>query len=215
MRIDKSVWLRWAALSLAGILAFVTAFPVHAAEGYSYGQFRSGNFDGERIAEEEYTSITIYSEEDLDEFAVNCQLDSWSRDKYVRLAGDIVLSDGRELMIPSFGGIFDGGGYKISNLQITASGSAMGLFRYIQEGGVVRNLSVSGKVFPGGSKSRVGMLAGVNYGRILNCSVSGQLAGTEDIGGIAGINEASGEIWGDCRGGEQHGRYLWNQQRDA
>ena len=200
MRIDKSVWLRWAALSLAGILAFVTAFPVHAAEGYSYGQFRSGNFDGERIAEEEYTSITIYSEEDLDEFAVNCQLDSWSRDKYVRLAGDIVLSDGRELMIPSFGGIFDGGGYKISNLQITASGSAMGLFRYIQEGGVVRNLSVSGKVFPGGSKSRVGMLAGVNYGRILNCSVSGQLAGTEDIGGIAGINEASGEIR-VCRSG--------------
>ena len=38
--------------------------------------------------------------------------------------------------------------------------------RYVQEGGVVRNLSVSGRVHPEGSGNRVGLLAGVNYGQI-------------------------------------------------
>ena len=59
---------------------------------------------------------------------------------------------------------------------------------------MVRNLSVSGRVAPGGSKSQAGILAGVNYGRIENCSVSGNVTGAREVGGIAGANRATGEI---------------------
>lgn len=160
----------------------------------TYEEFRSGKDAGKPAAESSYTTIHISSEEDLTAFAESCQLDSWSLDKYVVLDGDIVLSAGFDRVIPGFGGVFDGGGHKISNLRIEAAGSDQGLFRYVREGAEVRNLTVSGRVQPAGSQSRVGILAGVNYGRIINCSVSGIVTGDEGVGGIVGVNEASGEI---------------------
>ncbi|MDE5892851.1 MAG: hypothetical protein K2H45_08020, partial [Acetatifactor sp.] len=41
---------------------------------------------------------------------------------------------------------------------------------------------------------QVGILAGRNYGSIVNCQVSGALEGDEEVGGIAGVNEESGVI---------------------
>lgn len=176
---------------------------VHAEEsGKTYEEYRSGTDAGGTDAGGTETSgigtarteIHISTEEDWAEFAKNCELDSWSLDKYVVLEGDIVLSENYEAVIPGFGGIFEGNGHKISNLRIETAGSDMGLFRYIREGAEVRNLSVSGRVQPEGSQSRVGILAGVNYGKIRNCSVAGSVTGDESVGGIAGVNEASGEI---------------------
>lgn len=160
----------------------------------TYEEYRSGKDAGQPAGESGYTTIHISTEADLAELAENCGLDSWSLDKYVVLDGDIVLSESFDRVIPGFGGIFEGGGHKISNLRIESAGSDTGLFRYIREGAEVRNLTVSGRVQPGGSQSRVGILAGVNYGRIRNCSVSGMVTGDEGVGGIAGVNEASGEI---------------------
>lgn len=160
----------------------------------SYEEYRSGKDAGQLADESDYTEIHIATEADLAELAENCGLDSWSLDKYVVLDGDIALSEGFNKVIPGFGGIFEGGGHKISNLRIETAGSDTGLFRYIREGAEVRNLTVSGRVQPGGSQSHVGILAGVNYGRIINCSVSGMVTGDEGIGGIAGVNETSGEI---------------------
>lgn len=171
---------------------------VHAEEsGKTYEEYRSGKNAGDMDVTDmdvTGTEIHISTEEDLAEFAKNCELDSWSLDKYVVLDGDIVLSENYEAVIPGFGGIFEGNGHRISNLRIESAGSDTGLFRYIREGAEVRNLSVSGKVQPEGSQSRVGILAGVNYGIIRNCSVAGSVAGDESVGGIAGVNEASGEI---------------------
>lgn len=171
---------------------------VYAEEsGRTYEEYRSGMDAGGMDAggmDAERTEIHISTEEDLVAFAKNCELDSWSLDKYVVLDGDIVLSENYEVVIPGFGGIFEGNGHKISNLRIETVGSDTGLFRYIREGAEVRNLSVSGRVQPQGSQSRVGILAGVNYGKIRNCSVAGSVAGDESVGGIAGVNETSGEI---------------------
>lgn len=171
---------------------------VHAEEGgRTYEEYRSGTDAGgidTGGTDATRTEVHISTEEDWAEFAKNCELDTWSLDKYVVLDGDIVLSENYEAVIPGFGGIFEGNGHKISNLRIETVGSDTGLFRYIREGAEVRNLSVSGKVQPEGSQSRVGILAGVNYGRIRNCFVYGSVAGDESVGGIAGVNEASGEI---------------------
>ena len=147
-----------------------------AGSDKTYEQYRSGGEAGQR-KESDYIQIHISTEEDLAELAENCELDSWSVDKYVILDGDIVLKEHSGLMIPGFGGIFDGCGYGISNLELENSGSGVGLFRYVRQGAVIRNLSVSGRVHPGGSQSQVGILAGVNYGEIINCSVSGTVTG--------------------------------------
>ncbi|MCM1191844.1 MAG: hypothetical protein NC123_02035 [Butyrivibrio sp.] len=185
---------------------------VYAEEGgRTYEEYRSGenapgsesggkDAAGKDAAGEEAggvqvrTELHISTEEELAAFAKNCELDSWSLDKYVVLDGDIALSEKFDSVIPGFGGVFEGNGHKISNLRIDTAGSDTGLFRYIREGAEVRNLSVAGRVQPGGSQSRVGILAGVNYGSIRNCSVSGSVAGDEAVGGIAGVNGKSGEI---------------------
>ena len=164
-----------------------------AGSDKTYEQYRSGGEAGQR-KESDYIQIHISTEEELAELAENCELDSWSVDKYVILDGDIVLKEHSGLMIPGFGGIFDGCGYGISNLELEDSGSGVGLFRYVRQGAVIRNLSVSGRVHPGGSQSQVGILAGVNYGEIINCSVSGSVTGARAAGGLVGVNQASGEI---------------------
>lgn len=82
------------------------------------------------------------------------------------LQNDIVLSMTGELSIPTFAGIFDGSGFTISNVKLTGDGSAVGLFRYVQEGAKVRNLTVTGEVSPSGSQDQVGGIVGVNYGSI-------------------------------------------------
>ena len=180
---------------LSGTLALGDVLTVAAEEHPTFGQLISGETaQGRPESESQYTVIDISTEEELLQLAKDCQLDSWSRDKYVTLACDIDLKEARDVMIPSFGGIFDGGGHTVSGLTLTAAGSAVGLFRYIQDGAVVRNLSVAGTVAPAGSKSQVGILAGSNYGMILDCSVSGSVTGTTEVGGIAGVNEAEGEI---------------------
>ena len=183
-------------LVLCSALLFAQAVPVYAAGGdKTYGEYRSGEVWVEQLpAESGYTVISVFDEADLAELAEDCELDSWSVDKYVKLENDIVLSEYSDLMIPTFGGIFDGCGYSISGLRIDTTGYAVGLFRYIRQGAVVRNLSVSGYVYPEGSKSRAGILAGVNYGKVMNCSVSGSIVGKEAVGGVVGINDASGEI---------------------
>lgn len=180
-------------LCAAGLLS--RPIPVQAAEGQTYGQYIAGS-EAEGIPQEEsgYTLICISTEQELAQLAENCKLDSWSRDKYVKLEADIILQEYRSISIPSFGGIFDGGGHRIQGLELTAPGSRTGLFRYIQESGTVKNLQVEGRVSPEGSGSQAGILAGVNYGRIWNCEVSGSISGKDEIGGLAGINQETGEI---------------------
>ena len=140
--------------------------------------------------------ITISSPEELLDFAKSCSLDTWSQGKTVRLTADIDLSGRDFTPIPTFGGTFLGGGHAVSGLRVTAGGSSMGLFRYIQAGAVVQDLQVSGSVAPEGSRSTVGGIAGVNAGAIRNCSFRGAVKGDAAVGGIAGRNEETGEIAG-------------------
>ena len=80
--------------------------------------------------------------------AKDCALDAWSRDKTVVLTAGLDLTGADFTPIPTFGGVFDGQGHAISGLSLTASGSTVGLFRYVQPGAAVRNLTVKGTVAP-------------------------------------------------------------------
>jgi len=146
------------------------------------------------LADEYSNTIYIRSAEDLIALAKKSSFDTWSRGKTVILTNDIDLSGIEFTPIPTFGGIFDGQGYTIRGLSLTDYNSPQGLFRYIQEGALVKNLTVKGTVTPEGEKITVGGVAGSNSGIILNCNFIGRIRGDKYVGGIAGINEAKGLI---------------------
>lgn len=138
--------------------------------------------------------ITIRTPEDLVELSRRCSLDSWSRGKTVVLSADLDLSDVEFSSIPAFGGTFDGQGYTISGLTITGSGNVRGLFRYLQSGGVVQNVSLEVTIEPTDLQDSLGGLVGNNRGSVRNCTITGSIQGETNIGGIIGVNESSGKI---------------------
>ncbi|MGM9614907.1 MAG: GLUG motif-containing protein, partial [Oscillospiraceae bacterium] len=148
---------------------------------------------------EEVWEETLYisTAEEFAELAENCTLDTWSQGKRVVLRADISLADTAVQTIPTFGGIFDGGGHTISGLHITESVTPAGLFAVLQEGGVIRDLRVSGAVAPSGEGYAVGGIVGENYGWITGCTFTGSVTGENSTGGIAGVNALTGRIF-DC-----------------
>ena len=153
-------------------------------------------------------TVTISSAADLQRFAKNCALDTWSQGKTVTLAADLDLSGVDFTPIPTFGGTFLGRGHTISGLSLTAAGSTQGLFRYVQPGGLVRDLTVKGTVAPGGTRSIVGGIAGDNAGTLQNCFFRGAVLGESSVGGIAGQNSVTGEIIGCSVSGSVSGESI-------
>lgn len=98
-----------------------------------------------------------------------------------------------------FNDVFDGQGYTISHFIPHTGNGTTGLFSKIGKTGIVKNLHMkSCSITIGskpGSKSGVGILAGLNIGIITSCSVkSGTLnsiAQTTTTGGIAGMSKGS------------------------
>ena len=100
-------------------------------------------------------------------------------------------------------GIFDGGNYAITNLEIhTSESSNQGLFGYVSSG-TVQNLKLENVSITAENSQYVGAVAGYNCGRIENCEVSGSVSGganvsgtnASSVGGVAGGN-AGGEVVG-------------------
>ena len=98
-------------------------------------------------------------------------------------------------------GIFDGGNYAITNLEIhTSESSNQGLFGYVSSG-TVQNLKLENVSITAENSQYVGAVAGYNCGRIENCEVSGSVSGgtsvsgASSVGGVAGGNEG-GEVVG-------------------
>ncbi len=149
-------------------------------------------------ADDSESELIISTAEELLEFAENCRLDSYSKNIIVKLTADIDI-DGTDFMpIPIFSGVFNGGGHTISGLSVNCEGSVQGMFRYLTDTAVVKDLNVCGTVEPQGSRNTVGGIAGSNSGRILSCTFTGSVSGADYVGGIAGVNTASGVI-SNCR----------------
>lgn len=159
-------------------------------------------------AAEAQKTLSIATPEEFLTFAEQCRLDSYSTDLVVTLEADIDLDDITFTPIPVFSGVFDGNGHSVTGLSITADGSSQGLFRYLTKNAVVQDLTVSGNIQPGGSSSQIGSIAGVNEGVIRNCSFSGTVAGSYDIGGIAGMNTVTGVIENCSMNGQLYGKHF-------
>lgn len=89
----------------------------------------------------------------------------------------------------AYTGTFDGNGYKISGLYInnTSKGFGVGLFGYIGDGSVVKNLGIDGTVI---GATEAGGIAGVSKGgTITNCYNMADISAFYDVGGVVGDNE--------------------------
>ncbi len=136
--------------------------------------------------------IHIKTADDWADLATNCRLDAWSNGVTVVLDNDLTLTE--EVVIPTFGGVMDGQGHTIQGLSITREGDHQGLFRYLREGAVIQNLTVSGSVTPGGKSSVIGGIVGSNSGTVMNCRFEGFVSGKGTVGGLVGCNETEGRI---------------------
>ena len=112
-----------------------------------------------------------------------------------RLQSDVDLTgiQWSTVILPTFGGCFDGNGYVIYNMYIEGSGY-LGLFGTISGSSAeVKNLGVENINITGGDDSDyLGGLCGCNYyGTITNCYTTGSLAGgynSRYLGGLCGWN---------------------------
>lgn len=142
----------------------------------------------------DFPNLHITSLEEFLAFSQNCRTDSYSQALSVYLETDLDLTGTDFSSIPTFSGTFYGGNHTIKGLSITNDGSVQGLFRYLTESAHVQDLNVQGDIHPKGSGTTVGAIAGSNAGTLQNCSFSGQISGTDCVGGLVGTNQLTGLI---------------------
>jgi len=135
---------------------------------------------------DEAAVLHISTADELRDLSSACMLDEYSVGLRVELDCDIDLGGEPFYPIPSFSGVFDGGGHTVSGFVLATDGSHQGLFRYLQEGGEIKNLHVIGRVEPDNSRSYVGGIVGTSWGTISGCSFDGTVTGLNYVGGIVG-----------------------------
>ena len=107
-------------------------------------------------------------------------------DKNIDLTGKDWTPIGTSLS-NSYTGTFDGGGHTITRLTVTTNDKYAGLFGYIGDAGTVKNVVMEGVLITSNNGlSRAGGVAGFSRGTIENCSVSGSVSGTVNVGGVVG-----------------------------
>ena len=103
----------------------------------------------------------------------------------------------------SFVDEFDGNGFAIKNLSLVRGGNNIGLFSRLASTAIVKNLTLKDcDVRYTGTQYyvSVGAIAGVNYGTIQNCTVTGTVSNYDnqyDVGAIVGSNYSPGKVK-DC-----------------
>jgi hypothetical protein len=118
-----------------------------------------------------------------------------------KLTGNIVADDaewtpigngsGAGDSIIKYTGTFDGDGHKITGLTTPENyGDSAGLFGYVGEGGVIKNVGLEGGSINGSYK--VGGIVGRSFGTVQNCYNTGTVNGVDYVGGIVGYNYSNG-----------------------
>lgn len=155
----------------------------------------SNKLPGQGTAEDPYLVETVHQlsaiRDDLNaHYRLVADIDasktaSWNRGEGFRPIGDPARP---------FQGVFDGGGYTIADLTIDRpSTMGVGLFGAIGADGEVRNVGLSGGSVEG--QQLVGGLAGQNEGIVRNAFVTAEVrSGGANVGGLVGRNAESGTV---------------------
>lgn len=144
------------------------------------------------VAAAEENTVRIRTADDLKKLSENCVSDAWSAGKTILLENDINLTGTDFAPIPLMAGSFDGQGHSVMGFSFNDDGSAQGFIRCVLPGGSVKRLKVCGTIKATGEGKNIGGVAGVNYGRLSNCSFDGEIQGVGAVGGVVGLNCESG-----------------------
>lgn len=118
---------------------------------------------------------------------------------YYRLTTDISLSavcseSAKKSWAPignsdsPFRGVFDGEGHSVEDLYIFSRSEVnLGLFGYVGQEGIIKGLSVSGKVSVTGGNGSIALIVGYLEGLVESCSSAGEVdTKVSSVGGVAG-----------------------------
>lgn len=202
---NKKIFAKIISCTMAAVLAVGTcSMPALAEENSTVkAETKTEAAESTAVQAEEDTSakrsipdkiIVINSEDDFKQFAEKCVNDEYSMHIQVILKKDLNLAGYDISPIPVFNGIFNGNGHRIKGFEYSDIGTNEGLFRYVSETGVVKNLNVEIVMTPDGDEKNIGGICGENRGTIENCNIMGTIKGLENVGGIAGVNEKTGII---------------------
>ena len=98
----------------------------------------------------------------------------------------------------SYKGTFDGGGHTLTGLTFTTNDEYAGLFGRLNRAGTVKNVVMEDVQITNNNRSWSAFAGGVvgdSRGTIENCSVSGSVSGTVNVGGVVGA-QIDGSITG-------------------
>lgn len=151
--------------------------------------------------------VKISTAEQLVQLAENCVSDAFSRGKTFVLENDINLTGTDFTPIPIMAGVFDGKGHSIIGVSFDAAGSTQGFFRCVLAEGEVKNLAVFGAFNATGHGENIGGIAGVNCGKITDCSFDGNIQAVRVCGGIVGLNMDGGIVSGCQTRGKINGQH--------
>lgn len=181
--------------SMLSLSLCLSLLPVGAAAAID-DQNTNGNL--EQVDGDAHEAVEISSEDDLKALAEAVSSGDDKAGVYYKLTADIAL-DGEWTPIGTaayqFKGTFDGSGHTLSGLYISSSDDYQGLFGYVGEDGVVKNITVTGSGnedtadVTGGSY--VGAIAGYSSGTVEGCTVDVNVDGGRSgqyIGGVVGYN---------------------------
>lgn len=143
-----------------------------------------------KTEEKTFSDYIIETPEELKIFRDNVNTGNTYKDKKIKLANDIDLTNicsttaGTWKPIDGFEGTFDGQENTIKNIYIKEDGNNKGLFAQLQ--GTVENLNITGSIT---GNTAVAGIAGINNGSIENCKNYCEITNTNSyIGGISGNN---------------------------
>ncbi len=114
--------------------------------------------------------------------------------EWIPIGGNVPIED---MTIPSFNGIFDGGGHVISNLSISTGNRYVGLFGSLVNA-KLQNFGIESGVIFGAEK--IGGVAGSirSASTLRNCYNKANLSGNNITGGIVGMVNASNNVIEAC-----------------
>ena len=177
------------------LVASTPLTPAFADGGAVSPQSESGEGGGLEPADD--GKYYISSAEELEKFADKVNNQGQTSANAV-LTADINLSDRPWYPIGNssnnqYTGTFNGQNFKISGLTINnSSANYQGLFGYVDTGGIVQNLSVSGSVK---GDDYVGGVVGDNRGSVEDCDFTGSVSGNSYVGGVVGVvGDSSGSV---------------------
>ncbi len=178
----------------------------YAGNGYTYSTDASGT---RTYTVYDETGLNAWAEYASSNLSTNCTLAKDITLTAVTTEGGSNWTAVGNSSSNSYIGTFDGNSHTITNLTINASSNYQGLIGFLDSGGVVKNLTLK-DVNISATNWYNGAVVGFNrYGTITDCTVTGNVSGRTETGGVVGCNYgtvtnccfATGTVTGGSGGG--------------